>query len=150
MILVSDGKNGIPAFDEDKEKFQKAFPIGEAVEVTVKSKRNYKFLKKYWSLVTLVFDNLPENFHLKIGDEFFIPIPTKDELHYQLKIKAGLYERKRTWGGFETLQVKSIAFDKMDEYEFSNFYDKIFDIVCAHFLIDSKREDIEPILAGYY
>lgn len=140
----------IPAMDEDKEKLVKYFEEGEVVEVSIKTSRNYKFLKKYWSLVNLVFENLPENFCLIVSDQYYIPIPTAQELHYQIKVKAGLYKKKTTWGGFQTIEVKSIAFDKMEEHEFSEFYDKVFDIVLAHFLVDSKREEIEPMLAGYY
>ena len=148
--LVKVAGKLIPAMEEDQKKMQKAFTEGEVIEVSIKKSRNYKFLKKYWSLLNLVFENLPENFALVIEDQFYIPIPTVNELHYQIKMKIGLYEKKLTWGGNTALQIKSIAFDKMDELEFSEFYDKVFDIITNHFLVGSRREEIEPMVAAYF
>ncbi len=139
-----------PALDDDKAKLSKSFTEGDIVEVTIKKNRNAKFSAKYWCLIGLVFESLPENFCLHLEGDFYIPIPTKEMLHYQIKLKSGLYEKIKTWGGHEAIQVKSVAFDKMDDLEFSAFYDKTFDIIEKYFLVDSKRDEIEPMVAGYF
>lgn len=147
--LVSNGTYLIPALDEDKEKFHKAFTSGDVLEVSIKKVRNYKFHKKYWALLKLVFENLPDNFCL-VTKHQYLPITTIQDLHFHIKMKAALYEKKMTWGGIITYQVKSIAFDKMDNIEFSEFYDKVFDIIINHFLIGSEKRELEAEIAAYF
>lgn len=105
----------IPAADEDMEKALK-IKKGEAVEVSVKVLRNYKFHKKFFSMINTAYGFLTE----KQRDFFHGSI---DGFRYTLEVAAGYYDEFYSVSRKEWIQKpKSIAFDKMSEAEFDKLY----------------------------
>lgn len=107
-----------PATDEDMEKALK-IKKGEVLECTVKTYRNYAFLRKFWQLINIAFEFLTPQ-----QQEFFHN--SKDGFRCTLEVAAGYYDEfydktRRSW----VQKPKSIAFDKMDEAEFSKLYEAV-------------------------
>lgn len=152
--LVKHQGKLVPAMAEDQDKMKKAFVEGEAVEVKIKKFRNYQFHKKYFSLISLVFENLEEGFFIECqnGEKLFIT--DVNDLHYHVKMLTGLFERKMNMRGNFDILVKSISFEKMDNLEFQEFYEKVYDVLTKYFapyLGDKQtRKQVEMEIAGYF
>lgn len=108
-------ENGlIPLYDSDMEQKRK-LKIGSDVEVDIKKARNYKFHKRFFALLGLTFDNLNENLQKELG------IYTEDDLLIRLKIDLNHYKVVR-YENLGCIALDSISFEKMDQYEFEEFY----------------------------
>lgn len=120
-----------PATDEDMEKLLKV-KKGEVAEVNVKVLRNYRFHKKYFALIKTAY-----NFLTEPQREFFHN--SVDGFRYTLEVAAGYYDEFYSVTRQEWIQKpKSIAFDKMDEAEFSKLYEAVVNIIFKLFLDNSK------------
>lgn len=136
MAKTENGKP-IPATDKDKEKWSKV-GIGEVFKCTTINQRNYEFHKKFFALIQIAFDNLPERF------DFTDPEHLREEL-----IKAaGFYELRTDFHGNEYKVAQSIAFDKMDEERFQVLYERVVDLVCR--LIGFDKPDLLQEIAEQF
>lgn len=121
----------IPATDGDMEKALK-IKKGEAVEVSVKVLRNYKFHRKFFSMINTAYGFLTE----KQRDFFHNSI---DGFRYTLEVAAGYYEEFYSVTRKEWIQKpRSIAFDKMSEAEFDKLYMAVLDVIFKIFLENNR------------
>jgi len=123
----------VPANDETFERVKK-MPIGESVFVEYKPRRNYKFHKKFFSLLNYVFDN----------QEHYKSI---DNLLEMYKFKAGYFETIITHKGAKHYKAKSISFHSMDNEEFEKFYSSAIDTSLE--LISLNRKELEDTVLRY-
>lgn len=123
---------------------------GEVYRAKVSMPRNVKFHRKYFSLLSLVYDNLPEHLPLQSIDGKPIRVRSVEDLLWHIKMQLGHYERRMTLGGRVTYEAKSISFAAMDEAEFSEFYDRSLDVILRYFLPETNREELEEIIALTY
>lgn len=97
----------------------------EMIECDIKKPRNIKFHKKTFALFNLVFSN----------QEHYQNV---DDLRHDLTVAAGYYLERINLQG-ETIRVaKSISFAKMDEHDFSEYYDSIIAQIVLHFHFDKQ------------
>lgn len=133
MITLVKKFNGLhPVYDSDKAALDK-IGNGEIVEVSIKKTRNYRFHKKFFALAKLVFDNQDT-------------IKTFDQFMFVWKLKAGHYQEVNTGKGV-IYMPKSISFEKMNESEFEEFYNKFALIARAE--IGCTNEEIEQELLNF-
>lgn len=126
----------VGGIDYDKAKKWK---IGQSKECEVKEPRNYEFHKKFFALVNLCFENLPEKF-----DSTY---PTQKSLLNELKFQVGHCEEHRTLGGKITYIPKSINFASMDQWEFEKFYNNVLNVILKYFMVGVGRRDIAEMIA---
>ena len=134
LVCTSEGFK--PASDEDYE-LKKTIKNGTVCECTIKEYRNYKFLRKYFSLINCAWEYLTEE-----QQRFFYD--NKDSFRKTVEISAGhcepVYNRTRNeWVDMP----KSVAFDKMTESEFSALYERVKDVLYNMFLTNVNREEFE-------
>lgn len=105
---------------------------GELIEVTYSRPRNAKLLRKYWQICEYVAEACPG-------------VESKNQVDLLLKIKTG-HVNLISWND-EIFQVPaSIAFGKMDENEFQEFFSKCVKIIMEVFLPNmTEREVAEEI-----
>ena len=109
--------------------------IGKIVAVEQpKLQRNPDHHRLYWALVDLVWNNIDHDRY-----------PSRDDLHAALKISAGLRTRLVLPNGEIGFIPGSIAFNKMGQVEFSEFFDRMCDQIAKYFLpgvtsVELKRE----------
>ena len=118
------------AYNSDYETAKK-IALNEPVEFEFTKKRNIKFHKKFFALLNLVFEN----------QELYINI---EHLRKDLTISAGYYILRYNFEGVEITEAKSISFANMDEIEFSEFYNRVIDVVVKWLGIE-KQDIIENI-----
>lgn len=131
-----------PLYDEDFDE-KKKLKIGEVYEVTIKQPRNLPFHRKYFSLINLAWEyqneRVVEHFHHNI--ELF---------RKTVEMAAGWCEiiysiQRKEW--IET--PKSIAFDKMDNAEFTELYERVKDVLFKVFLKNMPIEEFEKNLINF-
>lgn len=116
--------------DEAGEQALQKLKNGAVVTVEAKQPRNVKMHKLYFALVNVVFQN-QENYE------------TPEQLHNALKIAAGIYEPLTMPNGTVHKIPGSIAFHKMDQAAFGEFYNRVCDLVAKYFLPGIATEDLK-------
>lgn len=122
------------AYDSDFE-LAKKIKIGEVYEYEYKKPRNYRFLKKFFALVKMVYDNQEQYTNI-------------EHLRKDLIIESGNYDLRHDLHGVEIREAKSISFANMKEEEFSELYNSVVDVVVKHFHFD--REEIAENIERYF
>jgi len=111
----------------------------DIVTVEVKKPRNVRHHRLYWALLSIVHDNIDHERY-----------PTVEDLSAAVKIAAGIRTRIELPSGEVGFIPGSIAFHKMSQVEFSAFYDRVCDLVAAHFLpgvnTDDLRHEVEAMI----
>lgn len=121
-------------YDSDLEE-KKKLKNGDVVVCRITKPRNYKFHKKFFALVRLTFENLPERFHEEWG------IRSEADLLTWLKLDMGLASFAE-YNGMHVVREKSISFASMDDYEFERFYNGCVDVILTKYLRGTGREDL--------
>jgi len=106
--------------------------VGDIIKAKTNKPRNYEFHKKFFALIDLVFEN---------QDKY----ETLEDLLVEIKLKVGHYKEHLTTKGQIIYLPKSISFAKMDEAEFSIFYEKVIDVILKYF-IPVSRQDLELMI----
>lgn len=116
-----------PLFNSDNDSIRSAkLKMGEFYEIEIRKKRNILFHRKFFALLTLVFDN---QVHFK-STEF-------EPFRGYMLIKAGFFTRTDTPKG-AFYYPKSISFANMDEIEFSDLYDKMLKVAREEIGVDNE------------
>ena len=124
----------VPMYDSDYDE-KKRLKIGDTVLCDIKKPRNYEFHKKFFALVRLTYDNLPEHLHEALN------IYSEEDMRTCLKMDLGLYSIVRL-GFREYINPQSISFAAMDETEFERFYHRCIDIILRLYLRGTDRQDL--------
>lgn len=123
----------VPADEASAEAVAK-IKVGKTVEIEVKQPRNIQHHRLYFALVNLVWQQMDHERY-----------PSPDELSAAFKVSAGIRTQIQMPSGTVAFIPGSIAFHKMDQTAFDDFYNRVCDIVCKHFIpglddADLKRE----------
>ena len=122
------------AYDSDHEKAKK-IKVNEFYEFEYKQPRNYRFHKKFFALLELVYQN----------QEIYT---NKDDLREDLTIEAGYYRTYENIKGNTVKKANSISFAQMDEIEFSEFYNRVIDVIVKWLQID--KQDLIDNIQEYF
>lgn len=126
------------ADDESTKNALAKIKDGSVVATDFKIPRNIKFHRKFFKLIDVVYDNQEE------PKQF----ATKEKLRAGIKMAAGLVDQVYNPVTKQTLVVpSSMAFEKMDEQEFSEFYNRAVDIILAYVLPNNDKEGLEAQVA---
>lgn len=134
-IFVKKTLSGlVPASRTEFDKLQESkLKLGDFYEVEIKKKRNVKFHRKFFALLNICFEN----------QEQFDSI---EEFRAYLTMKSGFVKVVDTGNG-QMFLPKSISFSKMDNTEFSEFYDRCF--AQALMILDCTNEDLIEALNDF-
>ena len=115
----------------DEEMYAK-LKLNQEYQCEIKRPRNYEFLKKYFLLINLGFQNSEQT--------------NQDHYRKVLQARAGYYETILTDKGTWHIPI-SISFSKMSESEFNKLYDGVLVEVCKD--LQTAPEDILNELNEY-
>lgn len=123
----------MPDPDDDRSRdVLKGIALGSLLEVELKRPRNLQFHRLYWKLCSVISESVP-------GFE------TAENVSDVLKIATGHYTMVR--GKTDTYRLpKSISFAKMDQAEFSAFFERCCRVICEgwvkHMKAEALRDDV--------
>lgn len=125
--------------DQSGEDAMRKLRFGDILQIEVKKPRNVLHHRKYWALITKVWEN-QERYE------------TVEQLHNALKIAAGIYEPLTMPNGTVHKIPGTIAFNEMDQIAFGQFYDRVCDLIAEHFLpgvsIPDLKAEIESMIGA--
>ncbi len=125
ITLVKQQNNTFAlAYDSDYENAKK-IKVGEQREFKTTKKRNYKFHKKFFGMLNIVFEN--QEIYTNITD-----------LRNDVTVDAGYYKEHVNLHAEIVKTPLSISFASMDEYTFSEYYSKCLEVVIRHFGYDKQ------------
>lgn len=124
----------VPMYDSDLDE-KKKLREGDTVMCSIRKPRNYEFHKKFFALVRLTFDNLPERLVCMLN------VRNEQDMLTCFKLDLGLFTT--AWhGSREVVKLESISFASMDETEFQKFYDRCIDLVLSTYLRGTDRQSL--------
>ncbi len=124
----------VPMFQEDAEALA-ALRTEHDYMVSISVPRNVKFHRKFFALLGICFDNMPD--HIRKRDN----IHSIESLLSAIKIAAGHFDVVMV-DGKEITIPRSISFAKMDNAQFNRFYNRSLDIILETYLVGTSRTDI--------
>lgn len=124
----------VPMYDSDYDEKNKLHE-GETVMCSIRKPRNYEFHKKFFALVRLTFENLPERLVRMLS------VRNEEDMLTVFKLDLGLFST--SWHcGRNVVKLDSISFAKMDETEFQKFYDRCIDLVLSSYLRGTDKQSL--------
>lgn len=112
-------------FTDDDFEIIKKLKVGKVYEVDIKTVRNPEFHGKFFLLIKVGFQNTKSN------------ITDKDWYRYVMTLKAGFVDYIN-YNGEIIPKAKSIKFDKMDQLEFQELYNAVFNQI----IIDIEADEV--------
>lgn len=128
-------------YDEDYD-LKKRLKIGQTYVADVKVARNVGFHRKYWALLNAAWSLLPE----RTSNGF----RSLEGFRSYVIVAAGFYELYFNPRLKEFVEVpRSISFEKMDEVEFGELYDRSKDVIWSIIGRYVSEEDFERCLINF-
>ena len=144
----------VPASDNDREMLSR-IRIGDPVKLTFTRSRNYKFLKKYFSLLNLAFDFWEPPEHGE-GSAWKEKIPVEknfETFRHDIAILAGYYNATYRINGDIRFEAKSIAFANMSEDDFEKLYSASINVILKNIMHNyteaELRQSVEGMILSY-
>lgn len=139
MRLIKTVNGLIPYTEEDELEYHR-LSIGDVVKAKTLDKRILKHHRKFFALIRVVYDNMPEQY-----DKHF---PTSDDLRYELIKRAGFFQEYTDLKGKQQYRPDSISFDNMSQKRFEELYSRVLDVVIKWFDFDRDILENEILLFG--
>lgn len=142
LNLLNTAGGLVPCDDNDYEEKRK-LKVGQIYKATIKLNRNYRLHRKYFALINCAwaYQNERQTAFFKGSVEIF---------RKTMEMAAGHCERVYSIEHKEWQDVpKSIAFDKMDEAEFRDLYERVKDVLFATALRGVSEEEFLEALANF-
>lgn len=130
----------VPAFPSDYEVI-KAIPAGELILAELKLDRNPKFSRKFFALLKFFREHLPESITNKYS--------TPEDFRKFILYYAGITEEFKDHKGVIHIVPRSLAFDSMDELEFSRVYSIVKMEIINGFFAGSTTDEFEKELSSF-
>jgi len=133
--------------NEDAEEIIKGMKQGQAIKLKYTFPRNYEFLKKWFALLKIGFDNwIPGEINSKYG----VPEKNFDRFRADVIILAGFYDTTIRLDGSVRVEPKSVSFGKMTHEEFENLYSKTINVLLKYvYGSGMTAEEIDQIVEEY-
>jgi len=138
---------GLSPADSEAEEFLKKKKLGSVVLADIKEIRNYSFLKKWYALLNIGFDN----WNPGVLDATDVTVEKNfTRFRHDTIILCGFYERVFRLDGSVRIEPKSVSFAKMSESEFADLYSKTIDVLLKSVYNNSiDAEELDRIVKRY-
>jgi Protein of unknown function (DUF1367) len=125
ITLIKTFNNNFKIAHDSDYEIAKKIPVNEPIVYEWTKVRNYKFHKKFFALMKLVYENQEVYNNMEC-------------MRKDLTINAGFYSSRFDFKGIEVIEADSISFASMDENQFQEFYSKVIDVVVKWLSIDKQ------------
>lgn len=126
---------GLVPADEQAKQAMRRWKMGETLRCSVKKPRCYKHHKHYFALLNLTFENQDRYTNF-------------EHFRKAVQIAAGHVDEIITVNGEVTYIPKSIAYDSLDEMEFTKVFMETM-AVCAKILGDLELDELRIEVERY-
>lgn len=142
MYLLNTVEGLKPCNDDDYDS-KKKLKIGHVYKAKIVLVRNLDFHRKYFALINTAWSYQDERreafFHHDVNC-----------FRKTVEVAAGCCERIYSLSRHEWVEIpKSISFEKMDELEFRDLYERVKDVLFSTFLTHITEKDFMGNLINY-
>ena len=135
---------GFTPSDVPTEDWARTIKMGDMVGADFKKVRNPAFLRKYFALLHLGFDNWVPG---EINSEYGVPEKNFEQFREDTTILAGYYHLVIRMNGSVRVVADSISFANMEEEKFEKLYNSTINVFLKHiYNSDMTREKIDQIV----
>lgn len=127
---------GLMPYDDNDLQLFRRLKRGAVVKVETRTPRNLRFHRKFFALLRVTFDNLPEHIASSMH------IESIEALLMLLKMDMGYFDVVEI-GEHHFVKTRSISFAEMDEEAFEEFYNKAVTCILNNYLTLSSQADLE-------
>jgi hypothetical protein len=131
-LIFVKALNSLRPADPAGEDALRKIGNGELVQIEIRKPRSLAHHRMFFALMTIVHDNVDHESY-----------PTVEDLVAAVKLLTGHRRRIVLPGGQECFVPDSIAFHKLDQLGFSDFYDRVCDLVAKEFLPGVTSEELK-------
>lgn len=128
-VYLTKTPAGFVPFDAESKDWAQKIKSGEVINAEFKKVRNYQFLKKYFALLTVGFENWEPGI---IDSRHGVPEKNFDQYREDVTILAGYYYATIRLDGTTRVRAKSISFAYMEEEEFSKLYNATINVLLKY------------------
>lgn len=142
LYLLNTASGLRPCYDSDYDEKRK-LKLGKIYKAKITLARNIDFHRKYFALINCAwsYQNEKTTAHFKESVECF---------RKTVEIAAGHCDTAYSISRKEWIEIpKSIAFDKMDEAEFMDLYERVKDVLFSVFLRGISEYDFMRNLSNF-
>lgn len=132
----------VPLYDSDLA-MRKRLREGSTVRCRVTLPRNYQFHKKFFALLRLTFDNLPEPLIRRWH------ILNEEDMLRRFKRDLGYFTSYYDENGIREIEYRSISFAAMDQLEFERFYSRCVDLVVYRYLPGINHQELSNEIENF-
>ncbi len=143
--LTKRGDSLVP-FDDDSQDWLRLKNDRQYFECDISTPRNVAFNRKFFALLNVAFPYWePESLDTKHGkaEKNF------EQFRKDLIIIAGYWDLVPRLIGDPIVIAKSISFAKMDNEEFTVFYDKVLSVIIQRVLKGMTIEEVDQLVGGF-
>jgi hypothetical protein len=146
LYLIKSPSGLAPADPETEEKLRKV-KSGKIMHGDFKQVRNYKFLRKWFALLNIGFDNWEapeiENIHGKPEKNF-------DRFREDITILCGFYKQVLRLDGTVRIEAESVSFANMDDETFEKLYNATITVLIKNVWNNKlNKADIDQMVETY-
>lgn len=139
--------SGLHPADPETEAWYNKLKQGVAVSVEAKTIRNYKFLKKWFALLKIGYDNWTPG---EINSKYGVPAKNFDRFRADVIILCGYYDTTVRLDGSVRVEPRSVSFAKMSEETFAKLYSETIDVLLKYvYDKDMDAEKLDLIVEQY-
>ena len=142
IILEKRGNIFIPV-DQQAIDYISKKKEGAGLRCEIKEIRNYKFHKKYFSLLNYAFDNWEPG---EVNGKYGKPQKNFERFREDIIILSGYYESVIRINGEVVIKAKSISFANMSQEEFEKLYSNTIDVILQRILRNYTKQDLEQVV----
>lgn len=135
QIIIGHSGQIFPSTENDAEYFRKK-KYGSVLSAKFKEPRNGKFHRLYFALLNVAFGNQDKY------DNF-------EDFRVECQLRAGHYKEHITLKGKTVYVPMSIAYDKLDNEEFKELYQKALNVILKHFLNGTTEQELQHEINQY-
>lgn len=142
----------VPA-DQTSAEFVGKLIKNDVVTSNFVKPRNYRFHKKWFSLVKFAFDHWKPSSLEDSRWKDVVPEKSFDRFRKDLIILCGMFNAVYRIDGSVRIEAKSISFAKMDEKEFNELWKLTTKVILEHVLTNYSDDDLDNTvkqLEGFY
>lgn len=136
----------VPLDDGDLQQYRQ-LTLDSDVRVHLTMPRNLRFHRKFFALLQLVLENIPEPLQHQRA------IYSVETLLAAIKIDMGYFATVKV-AGRSVIKLRSISFAKMDEAQFERFYDLAVTDILNNYLPGTSRnallQEVEQFISTHY
>jgi hypothetical protein len=147
MKILIKTLSGLMPGDPDSETWYQKIKVGTAISVETHTIRNYQFLKKYFALLKIGYDNWNPG---KINSKYGEPKKNFERFRKDIAILSGHFEIVIRLDGTSRPEADSISFAKMSEEDFEKLYNETINIFLDRIYDkDMTSEKLDEIVTQY-